>query len=108
VAQFSFELPDELIPALIAEYWIVSNAGATQAENPEDYFRESIVETVRQRAKIYKVGPYFEGIIQPKFLIDGMPNPEYNGSDNIILPENFTSEELNPLTDEPDSTSINN
>jgi hypothetical protein len=78
VAQFSFELPDELIPALIAEYWIVSNAGATQAETPEDYFRESIIETVRQRAKIYKVGPYFEGVIQPKFLMDGTPNPEYN------------------------------
>ena len=78
MAQFSFELPDELIPALIAEYWIVSVAGDTSATSPEEYFKESIIETVRQRAKEYKVGPYFEGVVQPRFLVDGTPNPDYN------------------------------
>jgi hypothetical protein len=44
------------------------------------------VEIVRQRAEIYKVGPYFEGAVEPKFLIDGMPNPAYQGADAIALP----------------------
>ena len=87
MAQFVVEIPNELLPALVAEYLIVSSAGATMAASPEEYFAASVVETVRQRAEIYKVGPYFEGAVEPKFLIDGMPNPAYQGADAIVLPE---------------------
>jgi hypothetical protein len=45
------------------------------------------VEIVRQRAEIYKVGPYFSGVAEPRFLADGMPNPAYAGADAIVLPE---------------------
>jgi hypothetical protein len=86
MAQFSLTIPDELLPALAAEFLIVSAAGGTQATTAEEYFAGSVVETVRQRAEIYKVGPYFVGAVEPKFLIDGTPNPAYQGADAIVLP----------------------
>jgi hypothetical protein len=86
MAEFSLTIPDELLPALQAEFLIVSTAGATEAASAEEYFAGSVLETVRQRAEIYKVGPYFEGSVEPKFLIDGMPNPAYQGADAIVLP----------------------
>jgi hypothetical protein len=87
MADFSLTIPDELLPALQAEFLIVSTAGATEAASAEEYFAGSVLETVRQRAEIYKVGPYFEGAVEPKFLADGMPNPAYSGDDAIVLPE---------------------
>lgn len=87
MATFSLTVPDELLPALQAEFLIVSAAGATQATTAEEYFAASVVETVRQRAEIYKVGPYFEGPVEPKFLADGSPNPAYQGDNAIVLPE---------------------
>lgn len=86
MADFSLTIPDELLPALQAEFLIVSSAGGTQAATAEEYFAGSVLETVRQRAEIYKVGPYFVGAVEPKFLIDGTPNPAYTGADAIVLP----------------------
>lgn len=86
MAQFSLTIPDELLPALAAEFLIVSAAGGTEATTPEEYFAGSVLETVRQRAEAYKVGPYFVGAVEPKFLIDGTPNPAYQGADAIVLP----------------------
>jgi hypothetical protein len=82
----SFDLPDELLPALLAEFLIVSTGDGTDAESPEDYFVASIINTVDQRARIYEVGPYFTGAKEPRFLADGMPNPDYTGPDAIVLP----------------------
>jgi hypothetical protein len=87
MADFSLTIPDELLPALTAEFLIVSTGGGTEATSVEEYFAGSVVEIVRQRAEIYKVGPYFEGAVEPKFLADGMPNPAYQGADAIVLPE---------------------
>jgi hypothetical protein len=86
MVNFTLTIPDELLPALTAEFLIVSTAGATGATSAEEYFAASIVETLRQRAEIYKVGPYFEGVAEPRFLADGMPNPAYTGADAIVLP----------------------
>lgn len=86
MAEFSLTILDELLPALQAEFLIVSTAGGTEATTAEEYFAASVVETVRQRAEIYKVGPYFEGPLQPKFLADGSPNPDYTGDDAIVIP----------------------
>jgi hypothetical protein len=69
MAQFTLELPDELLPALVAEFSLVKDF--TEAETPEEYFAASVVETVRQRAELYKVGPYFEGPKEPQFNQDG-------------------------------------
>ena len=55
MAQFTIEIPDELLPALVVEFGLVQ--GSTTATTPEEYFQASIVETVRQRAEAYKVGP---------------------------------------------------
>jgi hypothetical protein len=85
--EFTLTIPSELLPALMAEFLIVSSGGGTQAANPEEYFAASVVEIVRQRAEIYKVGPYFSGVAEPRFLADGMPNPAYAGADAIVLPE---------------------
>jgi hypothetical protein len=73
MAQFSIEIPDELLPALAVEFSIVSAAGGTDATTPEEYFTASVVETVRQRAEIYKVGPYYTGPTPPQFNQDGTP-----------------------------------
>lgn len=81
MSQFIVNIPDELLPAILAEFSTVK--GSTTASTPEEYFAASVVEIVRQRAEQYQVGPYFKGIIQPRFLADGRGNPEYKGADAI-------------------------
>jgi hypothetical protein len=71
MAQFTIDIPDELLPALVVEFSLVQ--GSVPATTPEEYFAASIVETVRQRAEIYKVGPYYVGPIPPQFNADGTP-----------------------------------
>ena len=71
MAQFTIEIPDQLLPALVVEFGLVQ--GSTDAATPEEYFQASIVETVRQRAEAYKVGPYYVGPIPPQFNADGTP-----------------------------------
>ena len=73
MALFELDVPDELLPALVAEFYIVSTAGATEATTPEEYFAGSVIETLRQRAELYRVGPYFIGSIPPQFNQDGTP-----------------------------------
>jgi hypothetical protein len=94
MAQFQLDIPDELLPALVVEFSLVQ--GSTPATTPEEYFAASVVETVRQRAEIYKVGPYFLGAVEPRFLADGTPNPAYIGDDAIVVPEPA----IEPLGDE--------
>ena len=79
MASFKIEIPDELLPALVAEFNLVQ--GSTTASSLEEYFAASVVETVRQRAEIYKVGPYYGGPVDPQFNADGtfygqQPEPE--------------------------------
>jgi hypothetical protein len=81
MAQFTVNIPDELLPVLTAEFSTVK--GSVAASTPEEYFAASVVEIVRQRAESYQVGPYFKGTIHPRFLADGRGNPEYKGPDAI-------------------------
>ena len=76
MAQFTLNIPDNLLPALAAEFHLVSAAGATDATSAEEYFAASVVETVRQRAEAYHVGPYYVGPIPPQFNADGTPYVE--------------------------------
>ena len=71
MAQFTIDIPDKLLPALVVEFGLVQ--GSTTAATPEEYFQGSIVETVRQRAEIYKVGPYYVGSTPPTWNADGSP-----------------------------------
>jgi hypothetical protein len=71
MAQFVVDIPDELLPALVVEFSLVQ--GSIAATTLEEYFSASIVETVRQRAEIYKVGPYYVGPTLPQFNADGTP-----------------------------------
>ena len=73
MALFELTIPDELLPALVVEFGIVSAAGGTEATTPEEYFSASVIETVRQRAEIYKVGPYYVGPVDPQYNADGTP-----------------------------------
>jgi hypothetical protein len=68
MAQFTVEIPDEYLPGLIAEVSILP-----QAVNPADYFQSSAVELLRQRCETYKVGPYYNGPVNPQFNADGTP-----------------------------------
>ena len=92
MAQFTIDIPDELLPALVAEFVLVQ--GSTTATTPEEYFAGSVVETVRQRAEIYKVGPYYVGPVDPQFNADGTlfgviePDPldtDTNGSGEVTV-----------------------
>jgi hypothetical protein len=71
MATFSLTVPDELLPALVAEFSLAQ--GNTTAATPEEYFAASVVETVRQRAEAYRVGPYYIGQTDPQFNADGTP-----------------------------------
>jgi hypothetical protein len=71
MASFTVDIPDELLPALVAEFSLVQ--GSVPAGTPEEYFRASVVEIIRQRAEIYKVGPYYVGAVNPQFNQDGTP-----------------------------------
>lgn len=73
MAQFTVDIPDELLPALAVEFSIVTAGGGTQATTAEEYFQASVIEIVRQRAEIYKVGPYYTGPIPPQWNADGTP-----------------------------------
>ena len=68
---FTISIPDELLPALEAEFSLVQ--GSTPATTAEEYFSASVVETVRQRAELYQVGPYYVGPVDPQFRQDGKP-----------------------------------
>jgi len=79
MAQFTIDVPDELLPALAAEFVLVQ--GSTTATTPEEYFTTSVIETIRQRAELYKVGPYYTGPVDPQFNADGtlfgvVPDPD--------------------------------
>jgi hypothetical protein len=101
MAQFTIEIPDELLPALAVEFSLVQ--GSTTATTPEEYFQDSIVETVRQRAEVYKVGPYYVGPVNPQFRADGKPygyvdpEPEPEATEDIL-----TGDEPEPIID-PDA-----
>lgn len=73
MSQFTLDIPDELLPALVVEFSIVSAGGGTTATTPEEYFAASVVETVRQRAELYAVGPYYVGSTPPVWNADGTP-----------------------------------
>lgn len=87
MAQFTVDIPDELLPALAAEFSIVSAAGGTEATTAEEYFAASVVEILRQRAEIYKVGPYYEGPIPPRFNADGTPYGQPEDNDTSVPTE---------------------
>jgi|DEB0MinimDraft_3_1074331.scaffolds.fasta_scaffold65720_2 hypothetical protein len=103
MAQFTVEIPDDLLPAIEAEYLAVSTGGGTSAATAAEYFEASCVESVRQRAEIYQVGSYYKGAvtIEPRFLADGRGNPNYTGPDAVpyvvVYPSN------NGVTVDPDT-----
>lgn len=68
MAQFTVDIPDELLPGLVAKLSTISNAPTL-----DEYFAASAVELMRQCCKVYKVGPYYVGAILPQFNADGKP-----------------------------------
>lgn len=66
MAQFTVDIPDELLAGLVAELSAIPNP-----PTPEEYFQSSAVELLRQRCEAYKVGPYYTGPIPPQFNADG-------------------------------------
>jgi len=96
---FTLTVPDELIPALVAEFSLVK--GSTTASSPEEYFTASVIETVRQRAELYKVGPYFTGAVNPQFRQDGMPFDYVEPVPEDVTEPGF---EVNDTTTEPEVT----
>jgi hypothetical protein len=96
MAQFTVDIPDELLPALAAEFLLTQ--GSTPATTPEEYFAASVVEIVRQRAEIYKVGPYYVGPVNPQFRADGKPY----GYVDPVEPEELPIDLDAPVAEEPE------
>lgn len=91
MAQFTVDIPDELLPGLVAELNTIPNA-----PTPEEYFQASAVELIRQRCEAYAVGPYYVGAIPPQFNQDGTPYvppapPAPEGEDTVELQTNDTT-----------------
>lgn len=93
MAQFTIQVPDELLPALKAEFNIMASSGHAGVSSVDEYLSSSVVDILRQHCQIHKVGPYFVGPVEPRFLADGMPNPSYTGDDAVVLPDPTASEE---------------
>ena len=68
MAQFTLDVPDELLSGLVAEISTLQDK-----VTPEEYFQASAVELLRQRCAVYKVGPYYVGPTPPQFNQDGTP-----------------------------------
>lgn len=68
MALFTVDLPNELLPGLVAELSTMPDA-----PTPEEYFQSSAIELLRQRCEVYKVGPYYTGPTPPQFNADGTP-----------------------------------
>lgn len=68
MAQFTLDVPDELLPGLVAEISTLQDK-----VTPEEYFQASAVELLRQRCQVYKVGPYYTGPTPPQFNQNGTP-----------------------------------
>jgi hypothetical protein len=102
MATFTINIPDELIPAIEAEYLAVSTGGGTSASSAAEYFEASVAESVRQRAEIYEVGNYHKGVVtvQPRFLADGRGNPNYTGADALPYVVVYPA---NNVTTDPDT-----
>ena len=75
---FTVDIPDELLPGLVAELSTIPDA-----PSPEVYFQASAVELLRQRCETYKVGPYFTGPTPPRFNQDGTPYQLPEGDDTV-------------------------
>jgi hypothetical protein len=91
MAQFTIDIPDELLPALVVEFNLVQSS--VTATTPDEYFAASVVETVRQRADLYKVGPYYTGPILPQFNADGTPYPPVTEDELVPEINHLSSEE---------------
>lgn len=68
MAQFTIEINEELLPGVVAELSTLSHPYTL-----EEYVSFSANELLRQRCEVYKVGPYYQGFIAPKFNADGSP-----------------------------------
>jgi hypothetical protein len=91
-------IPEELIPAIRAEYLL--STGNNYNISIEDYFKRSIIEFIRQRSEIYQIGPYYHGLVQPRFLQDGRGNPLYTGENPAPYYVEYPSDNFgNPWVD---------
>jgi len=66
MAQFTIDVPDELIPGVIA-------TAALQSKDPGEVVREYAIALATQTCQDLKVGPYYTGPIPPRFNADGTP-----------------------------------
>lgn len=94
MTQFTINIPDELLPALIAEFSLIQ--GSNNFKNLEEYFSASVIEIIRQRAEIYKVGPYYVGPVNPQFNQDGTlfgvtPEPEIDPGTGLPIENTDTT-----------------
>ena len=79
MAQFTLDVPDELLPGLVAEISTLQDK-----VTPEEYFQASAVELLRQRCAVYKVGPYYVGPTPPQFNQDGTPYVAPTQADEVV------------------------
>lgn len=66
MAQFTIDIPDELVPGIIATAY-------AEQKQPEDVVAEYALALCIKTAQDLKVGPYYVGPVPPRFNADGTP-----------------------------------
>lgn len=109
MANFNFNLPEELLPGLKVEFNLLNSAGNTQFPTLKEYLQASALELLRQKCEQYSVGPYFVGTIFPKFNKDGTPYKIENSEEcdqsnvdeilEVIHPDDSEDYEIMPQKD---------
>lgn len=103
MATFTVDIPEELLPGLIAELHTLP-AGTS----PEQYFAASAVELLRQRCEVYKVGPYYVGPVLPKFCADGtLYSADPVGVTDVTMIERAKNDQGRFVADDPAAPDVN-
>ena len=101
--KFAVDIPEELLPGLIAELSTLP-AGTS----PEQYFAASAVELLRQRCEAYKVGPYYQGPVPPKFNADGtLYSADPVGVADVTVIERAKNDQGRFVADDPSTPDVN-
>ena len=69
MATFQIEIPDELVPGIVA-------TAIAENVSQQDVLNSFAAAAANKVCQDMRVGPYFEGIILPRFNADGTPYTE--------------------------------
>ena len=85
MADFTIEIPDELVPGIVAVAY-------AEGKEPEAVVTEYALALATKTCQDLKVGPYYTGPIPPQFNADGTPYVAPIVEDESTLETNDTEQ----------------